>query len=527
MSRGVQSLHRATTLVAAAMVLSRVLGFLRNSVISDLFGQGNLTDAYTAAFLVPDTFYMILIGGGISSAFIPTLTRYLTEGREEEGWRVISIAFNFILVLMTIVLAIAFWLAPWYMHLILPGFGPAKIALTVSLTRITLASIFFHSLNGVLLGTEYAYNAYIGTAAGPLAYNIAIIVIGIMLSGSFGIAAFAWSTLIGAALNFLVQMIGVLRLRPRYYLSLAIRHPGIQRIFRLIIPVMIGLSIAQINLLINQSFLASTLPKGSVNALSLASRVMLVPVMFAISIGITLLPNLSRQAALADRLGFRRSFSDSLRAVLFVTIPASVGLLLLSHPLIQVLFQHGQFSEHATDATSNALFWYTIGITGYAAYEIISRGFYALEDTRTPVIIGGFSLAVGVAMNFAFLHLFSGPHGAGGANGLAFAYSLTGILNAVLLLYALRRRVGSLDGRRILRTSLAALLSSLGMAFFVLGVLQILPYLMFGPQLVRDGVVLLLPMLVGSISYFAIAHFLGAEEVAWVVSLVRRRLVHA
>ncbi len=527
MSRRAQTLRQATTIVAAAMVLSRILGFFRNSVMSALFGQGNHMDAYSAAFMVPDTFYMVLIGGGISSAFIPTLTRYIAEGNDEEGWRVVSIAFNFVAVLMFVVLVLAFLLAPWYMHLLDWGFGPAKLQLTIYLTRITLASIFFHSLNGVLIGTEYAYNEFWGTALGPLAYNVVIILIGLLLASHLGIAAFAWSTLIGAFINFLVQVVGVMRLRPRYYLSLAIQHPGIRRIFRLILPVMLGLSIAQINLLINQSFLASTLPKGSVNALVLASRVMLVPVMFAISVGITLLPGLSRHAVMRDRKAFRRSFSDSLRAVLFVTIPASVGLLLISHPVVRVLFQHGQFSERATDITASALFWYTIGITGYAAYEIISRGFYALEDTRTPVVIGAISLVAGIGMNFIFVRLFSGPGGAGGANGLAFAYSLTGILNAVLLLQALRRRAGPLEGRRILKTSLAALLSSLGMAFFVLGVEQIMPHLLFGPRIVQYVLMLIWPMLVGTVSYAVIAHLLGAEEVTWVLSMLRRRLARA
>ncbi|EQD37368.1 integral membrane protein MviN, partial [mine drainage metagenome] len=206
------------------------------------------------------------------------------------------------------------------------------------LTRITLASIFFHSLNGVLIGTEYAYNTYWGTALGPLAYNVVIIIVGVILAAPLGIYAFAWSTLAGAFINFLIQVVGVLRIRgATYFPSIAVSHPGIRRILHLIVPVAIGLSIAQLNLLINQSFLASTLAPGSLNALMIASRVMLVPIMFAISIGITLLPNLTRQAAVRDLPSFRRSFSNSLRAVIFISIPASVGLLVLADPIIQVL----------------------------------------------------------------------------------------------------------------------------------------------------------------------------------------------
>ena len=513
--------------VAAAMALSRVLGFLRATVLADLFGQGFATDAFNAAFLVPDTIYLILIGGGISSAFIPVLARYLAEEREDELWRVTSIAFNVVAVVLSVVLALGEVFAPWYLHLILPGFGPAKLALTVVLTRITLGSIFFHGLNGVLLGTEYAYSSFYGTAIGPLVYNLAIILIGLALASHFGIEAFALSTLIGAALNFLIQVWGVLILRPRYYASFDIHHPGVSRIFRLMLPVAFGVSIAQINVLINQSYLASLLPPGSVNALSIASRVMLVPVMVAISIGITLLPNLSRHVAENDMTSYRRAFADAMRAVLFLTIPASLGLIVLAHPVVEVLFEHGRFGAAATTVTGYALLYYSIGITGYAVYEIISRGFYALGDTRTPVVIGLISLSVGVVLNFTLVHLFSGPHGVGGERGLALAYSLTGLLNAWLLLQALRRRAGRLHGRRIARTAVRAVLASVGMVLIVLASLHATPYVVFGPHLMQELIELLWPTLVGLVAYLVLARLMGAEEVAWVLGILLRRLRRA
>lgn len=506
------------------MVLSRILGFFRNSVIADLFGQGRLTDAFNAAYLVPDTVYMVLIGGGISSAFIPVISRYIAANDDEEGWLITSIAFNAVAVAMLVVVGIGMVFAPWYLHLLLPGFPPGKLALTIGLTRITLASIFFHSLNGVLIGTEYAYNSYWGTALGPLAYNIVIIAVGVVLAGPFGIYAFAWSTLVGAFVNFLIQLVGVLRIGANYYPSLAISHAGIRRIGKLILPVAIGLSIAQLNLLINQSFLASTLPQGSLNALVLASRVMLVPIMFAISIGITLLPNLSRQAAVQDIRGFRRSFSESLRAVLFVCIPASLGLLILAHPVIQILFQHGNFNERATDITSSALAYYAVGITGYGAYEIIARGFYALEDTRTPVRIGIAALVVGIALNFAFVRIFRGLGPAGGADGLALAYSATGLLNAFLLLLALRRKMGSLDGRRVARTVLRASFASVWMVASVLLVSWILPHLLFGPHVLQMFLSLFLPIVVGMAVFLISARLSGAEEANWLIGTVLRRL---
>ncbi len=527
MSRRAQSIGSAAAIVGAAMVVSRILGFFRNTAIAALFGQGFATDAFTAAYLVPDTIYMILIGGGVSSAFIPVLTRYLADEREDEVWRVVSISVNIVAVGLAAVLGVGMLLAPWYLHLLLPGFGAAKLALTVGLTRITLASIFFHGLNGVLIGTEYAYSSFTGTALGPLVYNVAIILVGIALARPFGIAAFAWSTLIGSFLNFAVQLWGVMRLRPRYHLSLNLHHPGIRRIFSLMVPVAFGMSLAQINLLVNQSYLASTLPQGTVNALTLASRVELVPVMFAISVGITLLPNLSRQAAMRDMQGFRRSFSDAMRAVLFVTIPASLGLLLLAEPVVEVLFQHGAFSGEATIVTSSALVYYSIGITGYAAYEIIARGFYALGDTRTPVLIGVITLVVSIILNFLLVHLFSGPHGSGGERGLALAYSLTGLLNAWLLLSAFRRRAGPLQGRRTARTAVRAVLAGLGMLVVLSLGEHLTPLLVFGPSIVRDLIELIWPMALGIVTYFAIARMLGAEEVGWILGIALRRLRRA
>lgn len=527
MSRAGQSLRSAATIVGTAMVLSRILGFLRNSVISALFGQGRLTDAFNAAYLVPDTVYMVLIGGGISSAFIPVLSRYIASEDPEEGWRFTSIAFNAVAVVMIVVISLGILFAPWYLQILLPGFPPGKLALTIGLTRITLASIFFHSLNGVLIGTEYAYNTYWGTAVGPLAYNLVIIAVGVVLAAPLGIYAFAWSTLVGSFVNFLIQLIGVLRIGARYHPSLWLSHPGIKRTVRLIVPVMIGLSIAQLNLMINQSFLASTLPQGSLNALVLASRVMLVPIMFAISIGITLLPNLTRQAAVRDLQGFRRTFANSLRAVLFISIPASVGLLVLARPIIEVLFQHGAFTSHATDVTASTLVYYAIGIVGYGAYEIIARGFYALEDTRTPVRIGVAALLVGIGLNFLFLNLFRGLGVAGGADGLALAYSVTGLLNAFLLLFALRRKVGSLGGRSIARTTVRSTVATLWMVAALLVVEWLLPHFLFGPHLVQLALILVFPMVVGGVVFIVAARLLGAEEAGWLIGTVLRRVRRA
>jgi putative peptidoglycan lipid II flippase len=516
-SRRRPSLAATTVVVGTAMAASRVLGFLRNSVLAALFGQNNVTDAYNTAYLVPDTLYLILIGGAVSSAFIPVLSRYLAEGQEDEAWRVTSIAFNLVSVGVAAIVLLGIWAAPAYVHVIAPWFPPAKARLTVALTRITLIAIFFHSLNGVLVGSEYAHNAFYATSLGPLLYNAAIIGIGVALAPFLGIFGFAWATVLGAFLNFLVQLWGVLRLRPRYFLSFDVRHPGLRRVGELMLPVAVGLSIAQLNLLVNQSFLASSLPPGTINALVLSSRIMLVPVLVATSIGITLLPNLTRHAALGDEAAFRRSFSASMRAVVATSLPASALLMMLALPVVRVLFQHGAFTPSDTLVTASSLVFYAVGIAAYGLYEILSRAFYAIEDTRTPLVTGVVTVVAGFALNLVLVRLL-------GYRGLALAYSLTGILNAYLLLRLLRRRLGRLDLPRVARSTVKTLLATAVMAGALALLQRALPVDPLTASFAAVVGVLLLELFVAALAFLAGARLFRLHEVNLLVGALRRRL---
>ncbi len=512
------ALVSAAALVGSALFVSRILGFFRNSVIADLFGQNNITDAYNTAYLFPDTLYLILIGGAVSSALIPVIARYIHEQQEDEAWRVVSICFSATLVGMSAIILLGLIFAPVFVKLIAPGFGPAKFAFTVMLTRITILAILFHSLNGVLIGTEFSYNTFLATSIGPLVYNTTIIVMGVMLAPRLGIVAFAWATVVGAFLNFLIQLWGTWRLKPKFTWSLDIRHPGVRRIGRLMLPVMIGLSIAQINLLFNQIFLASLLPGGTINALVISSRIMLVPILVATSIGIALLPSLTREAVRQDRSAFRGLFTEAMRAVFFVSIPASVALIILAHPLIRILFQHGAFTDEATTVTAGALLFYSIGIVGYGTYEIISRAFFAMEDTTTPLKTGLISVGIGLILNLILIRLFS-------FRGLALAFSLTGFLNAGILLIALRRRIGRLGGLRLWDATWRTSVATLAMAAVLLSAgLAIAHNLVVGPPLVADLVQLLVPIALGIITFGAVARWLKMPELSLVFGILRRRL---
>lgn len=511
---------RAATIVSVAMALSRILGFLRSSVISAQFGQNRATDILNASFQIPDTIYLILVGGGVSSAFIPVLSRYLADENREELWRVVSIAYNIVLVGIGVVLIAAILVAPTLVSWIAPGFTPVEVADTALLTRITLVAILFHSLNGVLLGTEYACQSFFATSIGPLVYNAAIIVLGLALipylshgAGTIDmkVEAFAIATAVGSFLNFLVQVWGIARLKPRYTLSFNFRHPGIRHTGELMGPVMLGLSFVQLNFFINQTVLASYLPPGSINALTLASRVVLVPIMVAISVGIAVLPSLTEVAQASDWIGFRNLFGGAARSVLFLTFPASLGLIALARPVTALLFQHGAFGASATDVTVRAMIGYSVGIGAYAAYEIVSRAFYALEDTRTPVIGSSISLVIAFFLNLVGVHLF-------GLFGLALAYSVSGFINVGILLYLLRRRAKRRLGlSRIAATGLRSLALSLIMAAAVVAAQRAVASFPLAVSLTAT-------VLVGAVVYMGLALFFHMEEADQVSRILRRRL---
>ncbi|SMB95430.1 putative peptidoglycan lipid II flippase [Thermanaeromonas toyohensis ToBE] len=502
-------------IITSASLLSRILGFMRNMVISTLFGQNRWTDMLNASFVLPDTLYLILVGGGISSAFVPVLSGYLAEKKEREAGEVVSIAFNLVLVVVGLAVTLSIFFSPFLVRLIAPGFNSQEISYTAYLTRVVLMAILFHSLNGVLMGTEYAYQSFLGTTIGPLVYNAAIIIFGTALASRLGIAAFAWSTLLGAFLNFLVQVWGVWRLRIPYLWSWNFRHPAIRRIGELMLPVTIGLSIAQINLFLNQTFIASFLPPGSINALTLASRVVLVPMLFAPSLGITLLPTLTRLAVNKEREAFERYLVMSLSAILFIALPATAGFIVLGEQVIRVLFEHGRFTRQDTLATANALVYYSLGIAAYGAYEMLSRAFYALQDTRTPLKVGLLTLGVGTSFNFLLGPLW-------GVKGLALAYSLAGWFNVALLFYLLKRR-GIISGSpKVLGSTLV---KSLIGAIFMGGCLKILTgrvtLFLTGSGIWTEGLKLLLLITGGAVLYITIAWLLRMEELGFVTQALK------
>lgn len=436
-----------------AMILSRIIGYVRDMVILAKFGQNNLTDAYNAAFSIPDFLYYLLVGGALSSAFIPVFSGYIATKEEEEGWQVASSIFNIIVILMLIGISMGLIFTPQLIRLLVPGFTPENMEFTVGMTRIMFFQSFFMALNGISMGILNSYHNFLAPAIGSVLYNLGIIVVGLLLAPYLSIVAFSVGVVAGAVLNFTVQLPALLKLGLRYRPVINLNHPGVRKIGVLIVPVLIGLSVTHFNLFVNQN-LGSGLPEGMISALRTAQRIMQLPIgVFAIAIAIATFPTLTGCAARKEMDDFKETMSLSLRTIIFVTLPSAVGLVALRTPIIKLLFQRGNFTAEDTQATAYALLFYCIGLFAYSALQHLNRVYYALQDTKTPVAVGIFTIIVNIVLNY----LLIGPMGHG---GLALAYSLAGIINMLLLLYILKLKLGRLDGRKILASFLKTLVIS-------------------------------------------------------------------
>ena len=464
-----RQIAQAAGTVMAAMVLSQVMGLAAKMLTSRAFGTGMESEAFFAANRFAEILFNLVAGGALGSAFIPTFTGLLAHEKRQQAWRLASAIANLILLILTLTSILSAIFAREVVHYILaPGFStvdPAKEALTVELLRIQLPSSIIFGLSGLVMGILNAHQRFLLPALAPSMYQIGWIFGILALSPHMGIYGLAWGVVIGSALHFVVQIPHLLKLPQRKYaLSLGLHQPDVREVARLMGPRLLGVAVVQLNFLLN-TYLASYQPEGSVTALSYAFPLMIMPqAAIAQSIAIAALPTFSAQYARGKLSDMRHSLSATLRGVLLLAIPASVGLVLLRNPLVTLVYQGGEFTTQSTQMVAWALLWYALGLIGHSVVEIVSRAFYALHDTKTPVFIGiaAMSLNLGFSLLFTTLFRLAGwmPHG-----GLALANSLATFLEMIALLFIMRRRLEGLEGRHIWKGILFA-----GIAALVMGI---------------------------------------------------------
>jgi putative peptidoglycan lipid II flippase len=457
---------RAAGLVTLAFVISNMTGLVRQILIADAFGTSAAMEAFNAANRISETLFNLVAGGALGSAFIPTFAGLLAQDQNKNAWRLASSIANLVLIILTVLAGLAAVFAPLLVrHVIAPGFAvdPAKEALTISLTRLMLPSAVIFGLSGLVMGILNSRNHFFIPALTPALYQLGLIFGVLVLSPTLGIYGLAWGVLIGAAGHLLLQLPLLFRQSGEYTLTLGLKSAQVREVARLMGPRLLGVAVVQLNFWINVR-LASRHPEGSVTAITLAFALMLMPqAAIAQSIATAALPTFSAQVARNQLEEMKRSLGATLRGVLLLSIPASLGLMMLRTPLIQLLYQRGAFTPESTRLVSWALLWYAAGLVGHALVEILARAFYSLHDTKTPVLIGTAAMSLNIVFSFLFSNLFKRigwmPHG-----GLALANTLATALETIGLLWIMNRRLNGLRGSRIQQGAGKAMLAAGAMA---------------------------------------------------------------
>ncbi|NOK64238.1 MAG: murein biosynthesis integral membrane protein MurJ [Chloroflexi bacterium AL-W] len=426
-----------TFIVAGSYLLSRVLGLIRDIIIASQFGTSLDLSAYRAAFGVLDIVYLVIAGGALGSAFIPVFAAFLTKQRQEDAWRLASSVLNVILVglLVTCVL-IAIFAQPLVALTVARGFDPENQALTAQLLRMLLIQPVLLGIGGLAKATLESFDRFALPAIGSNLYNLGIIG-GALLAPIFGIGIFGlvWGVIGGALLFLIIQIPGLITVGARYTPTFRLNTPGLWQVARLLGPRLFGQSAWQINLIVIISF-ASVVGEQAAAANAYAFQLMLLPHgLVALSLGTVLFPQLARHFADGNIDTLREIVLSGIRSVLFLALPAAVLLGMLRVPLIELLFQRGDFTGASTMLTAEALGFYAIGLAAFAASEIIVRTFYAMQDTLTPVLVVVVTVVVNITLAWLLLEF--------GLAGLALAFSLANVLEMIILLIISRQRLGA------------------------------------------------------------------------------------
>jgi putative peptidoglycan lipid II flippase len=453
-----RQIARAASLVIVLFFFSRLTGLAREMIISARFGTSAEYDAYLAAFRVPDMIFYLVAGGALGSAFIPVFTGCLTRRQLTGAWRLFSAVTNLVLTVMTAAAAVAAVLAPWLVRTLLaPGFAPWQQALTADLMRWMLISTVIFGISGIIMGVLNSFQHFLLPALAPILYNLSIICAALFMAPKYGVYGLAIGVIVGAGLHLDIQLFGLWRYKARYYRTLGPRNPNVREVGRLMAPRVLGLAVVQVNFWIN-TLLASTLVPGSLSALNYAWLLMLLPQgIIAQGVATAAFPTFAALEARGQRSELRRVFGSTLRGVLFLAIPAAVGLLVWRVPLVRLLLERGEFNSRSTTLTAAALAFYAIGLIGHSAIEILARAYYALHDTRTPVIVGIATMALNVGLSLWLRVPLA-------LSGLALANTIATTLEMVLLALLLSQRLGGLEWPQLTATVLKSGAATLLMA---------------------------------------------------------------
>ena len=434
----------------ASILLSRVLGIVRDLIMAWMFGRDAFTDAYRLSFMIPDLLFFLIAGGALSSAFIPVFSEYLHTNREEEAWKIFSVVTTVMSLFVTGFIAVAWIFAQPLASVVAPGKTGEILTLIAHMSRILLPAQFAFFIGGILFGTLYARQRFVAPGLAPNIYNLGIICGALFLSGFFtpGIIGMSWGATIGAMIgNLLIPILVIRKLGCRFTFSLDMSHPGVKKVFKLMLPVVLGLSLPAVFGMIVQVF-GTYYPAGANTALDLSNKLMQAPLgVFGQSLAIAVFPALTQFFA-QDRMDlYRDQLARTMRTVIFLTMPVAALFIALAPEVIGGMLQYGKFKAADTQAVADCLRMFAIGIPAWCLHPVLMRAFFAVQSPTPPILIGTASTGLFVILSFV---LKATPLGY-----LAFplAGSITAVVMVIAMLVGAAKKTGGLDLSGVLKTT--------------------------------------------------------------------------
>ncbi len=543
------SVARSAGIVSIAVMFSRLLGLLREVVFARYFGAGFLMDAYVVAFRIPNVLRDLFAEGALSVAFVKVFTDYQINKSEKEAWRLASMVFNLLAVILSVICIIGVIFSKQFVALIAGGFSPEKATLATTMTQIMFPFILLVALAAVAMGVLNTKGIFGIPASASTVFNIVSIVFGLVvaywLSGGgwtgsndkdaiptdasqWAIIGMSIGTLIGGGAQLAMQVPSLLKIGFRFSPVLSFADEGIRKVGSLMAPAILGTSAVQINVMINTSLVSEI--GGAQGWLNYAFRLMQFPIgLFGVAVGTAAIPVMSRLASEGKTKDLRDTISSSMNLVFLMTLPSACGLIVLGEPIIRLIYERGKFDATATSMTAVALIGYSIGLTGYAAIKILSPAFYALNDAKTPMIIAIASIAVNFIGGYGLREWFSQygvtpdtPYGYGHV-GVALATSLVALVNFFALAIIMRRRIKRLNGRAI-----AASFAKIAVASIVLSVVCYGTYRLLFDRYGSSGLSLraveaFVPIILGGVAFIVVAKLLRVAELEQLFGTLKRK----
>ena len=508
------SYKKATIIVMIVSFLSKITGFFREVLLGSRYGATYVTDAYLVSLTIPQTLFAS-IAAAIATTYIPLYSDFMINKGAEESVRFTNRILNAVLAVSTFLAIIGMIFTKPIVSLIAIGFKGEALDIAIKFTRVTFPMIIFIGIRGILTGFLRANDEFTLPALIGIPYNVIIIFI-LLLSSVVGPYGLVVGSVIGVILEVAILLPVVFKKGYRYSRAFSFNDPYVIKVVALALPVMLGSAVQQLNVLIDR-MLASGLSEGSISALNFANRLNgFVYGLFSLSISVVIYPLLSRLSAEKDMEGFKDKLTRALNVITLIILPITIGAMVLRQPIVSILFERGQFDSRATFMTASALLFYSIGMVFYGYRDILNRSFYAMQDTKTPMLNGLITVGLNIILNIILVKFMK-------HNGLALATSLSAIIMTILLFMNLRKRMGGIGGRKLTEVFIKRGAASLAMGIAVYGLNKLIAGIDLSGKLI-ELLVLGLIILFGALIYFALIYILKVEEMRWFVDMIKNRI---